>query len=145
MTDVSYLNDDMLKNRDPITAKQLKNCTIDVLSKKAKFSFTEMFSIELKFASDSIKGCFCQKFKRRFLELDTFSQHKYEKVNLISWNSDKSFICNFRLALLLINAVNFKKLIYNDFIVRKEYMFLKTILDENIFKKSKNFSTLDSY
>ena len=106
LTDLSYLNDDMLENRDPITKKQLRDCAIYVSNKKAKFSLFEMFSTELKIARDRIKGWFHQKYKRRFLELDTFSKQKYEKVNVINWDSDKCVICNFLLALLLINGVN---------------------------------------
>ena len=46
----------MIDEADPIMANQLKDCTMKVFKKKEKFSISEMFSCELKFASDCIKN-----------------------------------------------------------------------------------------
>ena len=40
LTDISYLNKEMLENLDLITAKQLKDYTIPVFNKKSKFALS---------------------------------------------------------------------------------------------------------
>ena len=55
LADVSYLTDDMLRHRDPITTWQLLGCGQNVVSKKKDFSLIEMFCCELKFVVDICK------------------------------------------------------------------------------------------
>ena len=132
LTDVSYLNKEVLENIDLFTAKKFKDFAIAVFNKRSKFSIFEMFSTELKFA---FKGWFRQKFKRRFLELNTFSKRKYKTENLVHWNSDKCVNCSFSLLLCIVNSIKLEKMTYYDFIMRTEHMFLRSIYDLEISQK----------
>ena len=46
----------MLEIYDPITAAQLRDCAINISQKKNKSAILEMYSRELKFASDHLKN-----------------------------------------------------------------------------------------
>ena len=64
LTTIDYLTTDQLKYKDLTTLKQLRDCAISVASKKNKIAISEMFSTELKFASDCLINWFNLKFKK---------------------------------------------------------------------------------
>lgn len=131
LTDVSYLNKEVLENIDPFTAKKFKDFAIAVFDKRSKFSIFEMFSTELKFA---FKGWFRQKLKRRFLELNTFSKQKYKTENLVHWNSGKCVNCGFPLLLSIVNSIKLENYILWFYYEDRTYVFEKHIRPWNFTK-----------
>ena len=129
LNDVNCLNRDRLKEVNSVTANQLQDFTIQVFEKKEKFAISEMFSCELKFTSYCLKKWFASKYKRRFLELDTFAKMHYEKENLIDWSKTKCNICDFKLLLRSAHGPDSEEMTYFDFIVCKEHMFTKNIFE----------------
>ena len=59
----------------------------------------EMFSTELKFASDCLLGWFNKKHKSANLELSNEVKKQYEKENPIIWKRDKLCVCTFLLEI----------------------------------------------
>ena len=60
LTTIDYLTTEQLKYKDLTTLKQIRDCA----SKKNKIAISEMFSTELKFASDCLIKWFNLKFKK---------------------------------------------------------------------------------
>ena len=141
----SYLNKEMLENLDQVTAKQRKDCAVSAFNKTTKFAFSEIFSTELKVASDCIKNWFRQRFNIPFLELYAFKKQKYEKEKLIDWSLDKCVIYQFALLLGTVNGVESKELTYYDFIIRREHMLLRNIYNLEVLRKSPSLGTLEGY
>ena len=54
LTTIDYLTTEQLKFKDAITLQQLRDCAIAVSSRKKCNAIAEMFSTELKFASDCL-------------------------------------------------------------------------------------------
>lgn len=78
---ISCLKSDMIDKFHPITVNQLRDCTMKVLEKNIIVCNIGNVFLQLKFTSDCIKKWFAKKYKRRFLELDTFSKMHCEKEN----------------------------------------------------------------
>ena len=70
LTTIDYLTTEQLKYKDLTTLKQLRDCAISVASKKNKIAIFEMFSTELKFASDCLINWFNLKFKKQNLRVE---------------------------------------------------------------------------
>ena len=87
-----------------------------------------MFSIELKFAADSLLKWFNKKFKSNNLELSNEQKRKYEINHPISWKQGCCCLCPFPLE---INPTTFdadeKTMSYAHFIICKEHKFLRNI------------------
>ena len=64
LTTINYPTNELLKYKDLTTLKQLRDCAISVANKKNKIAISEMFSIELKFASDCLIKWLNLKFKK---------------------------------------------------------------------------------
>ena len=77
------------------TLLQLRDCATNVAAKNNLLAISEMFSTELKFASDCLLGWFNKKYKRTNLELSNEVKKQYETKNPIIWNRDKWCICIF--------------------------------------------------
>ena len=71
LTTIDYLTAKQLKYKDTTTLKQLRDCAISVANKKKinKIAISEMFSTELKFASDCLINWFNSKYKNENLQL----------------------------------------------------------------------------
>ena len=56
LNDISYLKCEMIDELDPVALNQLRDYALNVYEKNpGKFAMSEIFSLELKFASDCIK------------------------------------------------------------------------------------------
>ena len=69
LTTIDYLTAEQLKYKDTTTLKQLRDCAISVANKKNKIGISEMFSAELKFASDCLINWFNSEYKNENLQL----------------------------------------------------------------------------
>ena len=97
LTTIDYLTAEQLKYKDTTRLKQLRDCAISVSNKKNKIAISEMFSTELKFASDCLINWFNSKYKNENLQLSIDKKRNYEIENPINWETDKCWICNFQL------------------------------------------------
>ena len=61
----------MLPYFEPITARKIRDCAIEVHAKRERFSISQMISCELKFVTDILKNWLSEKYVRRFKELDS--------------------------------------------------------------------------
>ena len=145
-TTIDYLTSEQLKYSDTTTLKQLRDCTISVASKKNKIAISEMFSIELKFASDCLINWFNSKFKNENLQLSNNKKRNYEVENPINWETDKCWICNFPLHInpRTPNAVK-EKMSYGDFIIQKEHTFLRNIFSKEELMLSDAIKNIESF
>ena len=69
LTTIDYLTNEQLKFKDEITLKQLRDSALEVSSKRKPNAISEMFSVELKFASDCLLKWFYSKNKKIELSL----------------------------------------------------------------------------
>ena len=124
LTTIDYLTAEQLKYMDITTIKQLKAWANSVVNKKNKIAITKMFSTELKFASDCLINWFNSKCKNENLQLSNNKKRDYKIENLINWETDKCWICNFPLHInpTMQNALK-EKMSYGDFIIEKEQIF----------------------
>ena len=89
LTKIDYLTAEQLKYKDTTPLKQLRDCAISVANKKNKIAISEMFSTELKFASDCFINWFNSKFKNENLQLSNDKKRNYEIENPVNWETDK--------------------------------------------------------
>ena len=126
------------------TLKQLRDCAFSVFSKKNKIAIPEMFSTELKFATDCLLKWFNPKYKNS--ELSIKRKRKYEIKNLINWQSGKCQICNFSLHINPTKAnVQKEDMSYGDFIIEKEHKFLRNIFSKEEFESSDAIKNIESF
>ena len=119
LTTIDYLTTEQLKFKDITTLKQLRDCAFSVASKKNKIAISEMFSTELKFATDCLLKWFNSKYKN--LELSIKRKRKYEIENPINWENDKCHICTFPLHINPTKSyVRKENMSFGDFIIEKE-------------------------
>ena len=133
LSTIDYLTAEQLKFKDTTTLKQLRDWTFSVASKKIKIAISEMFSTEMKFATDCLLNWFNSKYKNENLQLNIERKREYEIKNPINWQTEKCWICDFPLHINpTIANVSKDKMSYGDFIIEKEHKFLR-----NIFSKKR--------
>ena len=114
--------------------------------KKNKIEISEMFSTELKFASDCLINWFNSKFKNENLQLSNNKKRNYEVENPINWETDKCWIYNFPLHInpTTPNVVK-EKMSCSDFIIQKEHKFLRNIFSKEELMLSDAIKTLNVF
>ena len=144
LTTIDYLTSEQLKFKDVITLKQLRDCALSVSSKKHKCAISEMFSTELKFASDCLLKWFHLKYKN--FELSNQEKREYEIENPINWKNGKCQICNFPLHINPTNVTAQKdEMTYGDFIIQKEHKFLRNIFSDDELQTSDAIKNIKSF
>ena len=145
LSDMSYLSSEQLAMRNQITARQLQDCILNVHSKKSKNAIAEMFNTELKFACDILLCWFNKKFKKPRTNLNNSDSTQYRRLNPIT-SDTKCVICDFAIEVDP-KGLKYKEndMSYLDFLIKKEYAFLKNIFDEDDLKKSKSICNLETY
>ena len=93
-----------------------------------------MVNIELKFACDILMCWYNEKFKKPRTNLSNLDSIEYRRLNPITSDS-KCVICDFAIE---VDPKGLKyeenDMSYLDFLIRKEYAFLKNIFDEEEIK-----------
>ena len=140
---IDYLTTEQLNFKDEITLKQLRDAALEVHQKSKKNAIAEMFSIELKFASDCLLKWFYSKYKKT--ELSLSEKKNYEIHNPIDWENGKCQICTFPLDVKPSEKINDKEMTYGDFIIQKEHKFLRNVLSEEQLAKSNAIHNLQSF
>ena len=144
LTTIDYLTTEQLKFKDVITLKQLRDCALSVADRKNCNAISEMFSTELKFASDCLLKWFYSKNKK--LELSINEKREYEVKNPIDWENGKCEICTFPLHVNPSDKVNSRKMTsYGDFIIQKEHKFLRNIFSKEDLEKSDAIKNIESF
>ena len=138
LPNVNYLTEEQLAMRNLKPSEQLKDCVVNVYSKKNKNAIAEMFNIELKFACDILLQWFNYKFKSERMNLSIEVSSQYKRLNPIN-DETRCCICAFPLDVTP-KGITFQgtEMSYLDFLIKKEYSFLKNIYDEKDLEKSKN-------
>ena len=140
---IDYLTMEQLRFKDEITLKQLRDAALAVHRKSKRNAIAEMFSIELKFASDCLLKWFYSKHKKT--ELSLSEKKNYEMKNPIDWENGTCQICTFPLDVKPSEEINNEKMTYSDFIIQKEHKFLRNVLSEEELAKSKSIQNLQSF
>ena len=143
LTTIDYLTNEQLKFKDEITLKQLRDSALEVSKRNKVNAISEMFSIELKFASECLLKWFYSKNKK--IELSIQEKKDYEVKNPIDWENGICEICTFPLDVKPSEKVNSKKITYGDFIIQKEHKFLRNVLSKEDLKKSESIKSLESF
>ena len=143
LSDVTYLMSEQLAMRNQTTLRQLKDAILDVHSRKRKNAIVEIFNIELKFACDILMVWFNNKLKK--LNLDNEIATHYKRAFPVT-SETKCVICDFTLDVDP-KGLEYKEneMSYLDFLIRKEYAFIKNIFDEEELKLSKSICNLETY
>ena len=140
LTTIDYLTTEQLKYKDLTTLKQLRDCAISVATKKNKIAISEMFSTELKFASDCLINWFNLKFKK---------MKKEELLKLKNQSIGKMIIAKFVIfpftLILQTFDVEKEKMPYGDFIIKKVHKFLRNIFSEEELMSSPAIKNLQSF
>ena len=123
LTSLDYLTIEQLKYKDLTTLKQLRDCALSVTTRKNEFPISEMFSTELKFASECLINWLNWKYKNQNLQLSNETKRNYEIENPINWESDRCRLCNFPLHINPTVSDVSKE--YENFIIQKEHKFLR--------------------
>ena len=146
LTTIDYLTAEQLKFKDTTTLKQLRDCAFSVVSKKNKIAISEMFSTEMKFATDCLLNWFNSKYKNENLQLNIERKREYEIKNPINRQTDKCWICDFPLHINPTMAnVSKDKMSYGDFIIEKEHKFLRNIFSKKELERSDAIKNIESF
>ena len=145
LTTINYLTAEQLKYKDEITMKQLRDAALQVHEKINQNAIAEMFSIELKFASDCLLKWFNSKYKK--IELPLAEKRNYELQNPIDWENGRCQICTFPIDVKpsISNENNRDKITYCDFTIQKEHKFLRNVLSISELSKSDTIANIESY
>ena len=73
LSDISHFSNEMIKHFDPVTAKQIRECAENLHKMKEKYSMIEISSCEFKITLGICKKWFDEKFTRKNMELDLFT------------------------------------------------------------------------
>ena len=120
LTSLDYLTIEQLKYKDLTTLKQLRDCPLSVATRKNELAISEMFSTELKFASECLMNWFNSKYKNQNLQLSNETKRNYEIKNPINWESDRCCLCNSPLHINpTVPDTSKEKMSYSDFIIQK--------------------------
>ena len=139
------MTSEQLRYKDITLLKQLRDCAISVSSKKNKLAISEMFSTELKFASECLMSWFNSKFKNENLQLTNAKKRDYKIKNPVNWESDCCCICIFPLEINPTESNTPKgKMPYADFIA-KEHKFLRNIFSEDELSTSEAIKNINSF
>ena len=143
LSNMSYLTSDQLAMRNQGTTCQLQDAVLNVHSKKKKNAIVEMFNTELKFACDILMLWFNQKIKKA--NLTNQEGIDYKRLNPLTLDT-KCAICDFAIKVDP-KGLDYKEndMSYLDFLIRKEYAFLRNIFDEDELKQSKSICDLETY
>ena len=143
LSDMTYLTSEQLAMRNQTTIHQLRDAIEDVHLKKRKYAIVEMFNIELKLACDILMCWFNTKFKKQYLDNETAINYKR---SFPITTETKCVICDFPLDVDP-KGLEYKEneMSYLDFLIRKEYAFIKNIFDEKELKQSKSICNLKTY
>ena len=91
LSQIDYLTSEQLTYKDSITLKQLRDCGVAVHKKNNPLAVSEMFSVEIKFATNCVLAWFYDKYKN--LELNIELKREYEKkIQLIGKTGDVFFV-----------------------------------------------------
>ena len=144
LTTIEYLTTEQLKFKDAITLQQLRDCAIAVSSRKKCNAIAEMFSTDLKFASDCLLKWFYSKNKKNEVSLQ--ERRDYKIKNPIDWENGKCQICTFPFNANPSDTVKENdKMSYGDFIIQKKHKFLRNIFSKENLKKSEVIKNLESF
>lgn len=88
LNNFQFVPAEMLPYFDPITVRQLRNCTQTVYAKKERFSSSEIFSCEIKLVIDSLKKWLAEKYFKCYNQLDSITKQNVKRENPIDWNID---------------------------------------------------------
>ena len=143
LSNLNYLTKEQLALRNQMTTHQLKDCIVNVNSKRKKNALVEMFNVELKFACDILMAWFKRKIQKSVVN----NEHSviFKRFNPITLNTQCS-ICSFPLSVDA-KGLEFKQnqMSYLNFLIRKEYAFIKNIYDKDELKISEPLSSLEKY
>ena len=142
LSQIDYLTSEQLKYKDIITLKQLRDSALAVYKKNNPLAVSEMFSIEIRFATNCLLSWFHNKYRNE--EVDIELKMQYQKENPVDWENGWCVLCTFPLEANLTNYQN-ENMSYRDFIVKKEHMFLRNIFSKKQLSKSPAISTFESF
>ena len=142
LSQIDYLTSEQLKYKDIITLKQLRDSALVVHKKNNPLVVSEMFSIEIRFATNCVLSWFHDKYRN--LEVDIELKMQYQKENPIDWENGQCVLCTFPLEANPTNHQN-KNMSYGDFVIKKEHMFLRNIFSKEQLSKCLSISTFESF
>ena len=102
-------------------------------------SLSELFSVELKFTIDMLNDWFSKLIKPKFLELSDIKEQDFIKENPLNPSETTCGICGF---LLDTKASGEGKKRWYDFIVDREYLFIRNIYSEDELKEMENIKDI---
>ena len=134
LDDISYFKNEHVPFFDGALLGQLKDAASDVANRKKCTSLAEMFSIELKFIIDTLKGWFDKLIKPKFFELDFDKKQYWKKHNPLT-DSTACSICDFPLDPYGDNG-------WFEHVAKSEHLFLRNIYSAEEMKQMgiNNFS-----
>ena len=143
LSNLNYLTKEQLALRNQMTTHQLRDCILNVHSKRKKNALVEMFNVELKFACDILLTWFKRKMQKSVVSNE--NSINFKKFNPRT-SDTQCCICSFPLSVD-VKGLEFKQnqMSYLDFLIRKEYAFIKNIYDEDELKISEPLSSLEKY
>ena len=96
---LSYPSTEQMKYASVTQIKQLRDGALHVAVGRNRLAISEMFSTELKFASECLIKWFNVKYKNKNLQLSNDVKRKYEIEHPIIWEIDSCCICTFPIEI----------------------------------------------
>ena len=143
---LSYLINKQFRYINMTTLKQLRDCALNVSTKPKKIAISEMFSTELKFASDCLLKWFNAKFKSQYITLNKDAKRKYEVEIPLNKEKERCCICTFPTEInpTMWDATK-EQTSYADFIIQKEHKFLRNIFSEEEIPSTRALKDISTF
>ena len=118
LASLDYLTREQLLFHDKTALLKLRDCAFEVSRLKTKSAISNVFSTELKFASEYQLKWFYKKHMK--VELTNEEKLNYKISNPLNPEKGRYFICNFHLELKIRGVkVSEAEMTYSDSIIRK--------------------------
>ena len=132
---------------DPVTFDQMKDTATNVLVHQKSTSVSELFSVELKFTTDTLVKWFNCNFKSKFLELGEIQKQIFTKENPVDFSKTCRCICRFQLSS---SAKEGHKKVQNliafyDFTVQQEYLVIRNNYKYEDLSQMENLKSLQNF
>ena len=105
-----------------------------------------MFSLENALVKKTLLKWFNAKFKRTFTVIDPITKIRFEAQSKSDWQREKCDIYKFPVKLEPTNSqTSNSTMIYGDFVIRFEHIFLRNIFSEEQLCSADQIKTLQNY
>ena len=140
ITSLDHFSQEHIPFFDQVTTAQMKDAATKVFNIEKTTVLSELFTIELKFAIETLVNWFNSIIKQKFIQLNDFQKQAFLEKDRLNLSKTICCISGFMLSLSSREGpeqtLNLTTRI--DFIAQQEYLFMKNIYSQEYIENTGN-------